>query len=134
MKTILIMEDDLEVAQEWRQALEEEGFRTLHACSATEAILMMQELKVDMVITDVFVRVNGVPIPDGGLRLIGAIKQTGFENVSKTIPVIAVTGKPIDFSHAPSVLGISQVLGADRTLYKPITRDQLIGHAQALLA
>src|SRR6266446_4629491 len=68
MPTILIVEDKESMAEMLSQALEAEGYSTLHAMNGGEGILLFKDKKVDLVLTDL-----KLPQKDG-LEVLAAVK------------------------------------------------------------
>jgi CheY-like chemotaxis protein len=124
MKTVLILEDDLALADDWRVALEAEGYAVVHAQSASEAIAMTQRIALDLVITDIFIEAQGKPEADGGISLLGLMRVAQIEGQA-ALPVVAVTGAPRTGPYATDVLEIARTMGAVRALHKPVTADEI---------
>ena len=53
MKTILIVEDDKWLAEQYARVLDAEGYRTIVALNALDAITAIDDYKVDAIILDV---------------------------------------------------------------------------------
>src|SRR5574341_553478 len=80
--TILVIEDDPDVMRIIRHALSNAGYRVISAYGGEDAIRKVQELKPDLVLTDLAMpKISGV-------QVVQAIKQ---EPETQHIPVIAVT-------------------------------------------
>ncbi|MEM7057917.1 MAG: response regulator [Pseudomonadota bacterium] len=89
MANILVMEDDEQQLELLRYMLTRRGHAVVTTLDASEAYKKFCERKFDLVVTDIVVRKQGTPFPDGGTTLIRRIR-TGL--TGKNIPIIAVTG------------------------------------------
>ncbi|MFM2421301.1 MAG: hypothetical protein RL385_6024 [Pseudomonadota bacterium] len=124
MKTVLILEDELALTDDWRIALEARGYAVVHAQSASEAIVVTQRVAVDLVIADIFIEDRGKPAADGGISLLGLMRVAQLEGQAAP-PVVAVTGAPRTGPYATDVLEIARTMGAVRALHKPVTADEI---------
>ncbi len=118
MRTLLIVEDNLPLAQCLCLELEAEGFKACTAASASAALLQMQELEsVDLLVVD-------WDLPDlSGLELLRRLRKHKFNQ-----PVLMLTGHDeID----RKVLALES--GADDYMVKPFSFDELQARIQALL-
>lgn len=89
MANILVMEDDEEQLELLRHMLVRHGNSVVTTQDASEAYSAFGAQKFDLVLTDIVVRKEGAPVPDGGTTLIHRIR-TGL--TGKDTPIIAVTG------------------------------------------
>lgn len=80
-KTVLIVDDEPEICRMLSRALERAGYNTLQANSGMEALVLIQEHSIDLLITDV--RMPGI----SGLDLI---KQT--HEIEPRIPIVVISG------------------------------------------
>lgn len=72
MKTILIVEDDVSIGDLLAEALEREGFRAARAWSGTEALMVLDRMRPDLVLLDLTLpglsgeallpRLSGIPV------------------------------------------------------------------------
>lgn len=83
MKTILVIDDDININNLLSEVLSKEGYNILRAWSGTEAIMMLENSKPDLVLLD--------------LMLPGLSGEEVFEKI-KNIPVIIISAKP-DFDN-----------------------------------
>ncbi|MGC3937279.1 response regulator [Roseobacter sp. EG26] len=128
MLDILLMEDDADLASVLREVLSEEGHTVTICESATEAFAALEKVQFDLLITDIIVQKNKVPIPDGGISLIARLRgplNNQLEPWMKKMPIIAVSGA-IHNPGMSNLLKISRDLGADITLAKPIDTLDLL--------
>ena len=72
MKHILVIDDDVHIGNMLEETLEREGYQVSHACSGTEALLVLQAGKPDLVLLDLMLpglggeevlpRLSGIPV------------------------------------------------------------------------
>lgn len=115
-RQILVVEDEVAIADTLLFALGSEGFAARRVALATEALALLQREAVDLVILD-------VGLPD----------MTGFEACKalrrfSAVPVIFLTarGEEID-----RVLGLE--LGADDYVVKPFSPREVVARVRAIL-
>lgn len=119
MKTVLLVDDDHLVQKSIAMQLENEGYTVLRADNGKNALAIIRESDIDVVVTDIL-------MPEmEGLELIRAIKAERPD-----LPVIAISGggtqaRPIRILPL-DILSISERLGAHNSLAKPFTTDALI--------
>jgi len=77
-KTILIIDDDLQIGNLEQEVLEREGYRCLRAYSGTEALLLLEKQRPDLVLLD--------------LMLPGLCGESVLQHI-REIPVIVVSAK-----------------------------------------
>ncbi|KAA2314278.1 response regulator [Pseudooceanicola sediminis] len=136
MARILLMEDDQDQAELLAMILIREGHDVTVTADAAAAIDRVGQERFDLVVSDLFVRQKGVLVSNGGLRLIGYIRngaRKGEQATAFDVPVIAlsgVMGGPTD-SH---FLKIAESVGANRRLEKPVSPSYLNDVINELLA
>lgn len=114
MARILIVDDDEAIRTSLRKTLERAGHAVFGAMDGAAALRFLAANSVDVVITDLY-------MPDvDGIELIGRLRREG--TVGR---IIAVTGG--GQVAGQNLLNVAKVLGADITLAKPFTREQLLG-------
>ncbi|MFK7893629.1 MAG: response regulator transcription factor [Granulosicoccus sp.] len=131
---ILVMDDDVEFAFYLSQELEQFYQVTWCRC-ASEALEVLNMHRVDLVIADIFVYQKGVPVADGGITLIGAMRVSRFragERDCSEIPVIAVTSSPEKVG-VVDVLTTASNLGAQAVMEKPLDVPSLLDTIEGLL-
>lgn len=122
MARILLMEDDLALSYQLSQSLEGAG-HTVQTCSSTSTA--QEELRAaeyDLLITDVIVKVDGQPVPDGGIGLISWVRRT---KAHSNMPIIAITGTT-RFPGMEHILSTARQIGADIGMEKPIDVAYLV--------
>lgn len=111
---VLVIEDNLELREYLRVALEAAGHDPLTAAHGREALGYLNGHQVDVVITDLF-----MPEMDG-IEVIAALRGQ-FPHLK----VIAMSGRPgVDY------LAVAKELGAARILRKPFAMDDLLTAVQ----
>jgi len=120
MKHVLIMEDNMPLAFEWRDAFELNGHRVTLSHNGGDAIAHLDTTEFDLVVTDMF-----VPSQKGGLHVLGKLMLMK----SKAPPVIAVTGtKRYARSEEEENFFLRQAeyFGTSETLEKPFAPAELV--------
>src|SRR5208337_2316151 len=113
MKRIVIIEDDIIIRESLKEILELNSYQVLAIDSGLELMKRVIEFKPDILITDII-------MPDkDGIEVIIEAKKT-----LPNIILIAISGGGrID---SESYLNTAKYLGADATLKKPFTHEQLL--------
>lgn len=121
MTAILVIDDDASVREVVSEMLRMEGYDVTIAENGRDAIPMLAQQQFDLVITDLI-----MPEKEG-IETIGEIRRTDRE-----IPIIAISGGgrlgPGDY------LQTARHIGADATLAKPFTRQELLTAIESLLS
>ena len=115
MYCILICDDDRDIVSALDIYLTSEGYQTLHAYDGLEAIRMVEQNDVDLILMDVM-----MPNLDG-------IRATAKLRESKNVPIILLTAKSED---SDKVLGLN--IGADDYVTKPFSPAELTARIDAL--
>ncbi|MEK4347284.1 response regulator transcription factor [Paenibacillus sp. FSL P4-0184] len=115
MYTILIADDEAEIVELLRLYLEKE-YNIVEANSGTEALMQVQNQKIDLAILDIM-----MPGLDG-LQLLKKIRE--FHH----FPVLFLSAKS---EHYDKILGLE--LGADDYISKPFNPLEIVARAGALL-
>lgn len=111
-KTILIVEDDIDLAKGLSIRLEANGYSTIRAPDASSGIDKALKKHPDLILLDL-----GLP-DDNGFVMIK--KMQGRKSLS-SIPVIVVTGRSPQVYKEPALIA-----GAKGYLQKPIDNDELL--------
>ena len=126
MATILILEDDADLAEQWINVLEEQGHMAVHATRGNIAKSIVNTQPVDLIIADIFIKEGEEYVADGGLSLLGHLQVNRASLHAKRTPVIIVTGSSMKVGLGIEVLDTARDLGAVETLRKPIDMDELL--------
>ena len=117
-KKILIVDDEAGIVQEIKEFLEEEGYEAHTADTAKTGILMIEELKPDVILID-------VKLPDAsGTEVLRACKEK-----SPKTRTIMVTGY-VD----QNVMDEAELIGRDTVLQKPFNLVKIVEEIEKLLS
>ncbi len=117
MYTILVCDDDKEIAEAIEVYLEQEGCRVLKAYNGKEALEVLKKETIHLVIMDMM-----MPEMDG----IHAIREIRREK--NTVPIIVLSAKSQD---SDKILGLN--IGADDYVTKPFNPLELIARVKSQL-
>jgi DNA-binding response OmpR family regulator len=118
---ILVIDDDAAIRQVVKTVLERKGFEVIQARDGDAGIRIYKENPVDLVITDIFLPGKS------GLDTIMEIRGD-FPDAK----IIAMSGGGPTMS-AEGCLLLSQGLGVQRTLYKPLSMRELLEAVEFVL-
>jgi DNA-binding response OmpR family regulator len=116
---ILVVEDELEIANLIKLYLEKEGFHVHVSRNGEDALQMAQTLQPDVVVLDLM-----LPGVDG-LEVCARIRQKPGEK-DPYILMVTAKGEELD-----RIIGLST--GADDYLVKPFSPRELVARVRALL-
>lgn len=116
MSKILVCDDDKEIVEAITIYLQREGYETIHAYDGTEAIAILEQEKVDLLIVDMMM--PGL----SGVETIFRIRETN------NLPIIILSAKSED---QDKIFGLK--VGADDYLTKPFNPMELIARVQSQL-
>lgn len=121
---ILILEDDLRLANDWRRHLITEGHDVVHVVSVEDAWHFLDNGDVDLVIADIFIRgEDGQIVEQGGISLLGQIRIRLRQQERPKCIAVSGAGRSIYNPYGP--MSIVKSFGIDATLSKPITLKEL---------
>lgn len=136
MSHILFMDDELELALSMRELLEGCGHTFEWARSASDALDYLKHHDVDLLITDIYIYQDGRLVQDGGISLIGRVRMNGLGETEiklpRDIPIIAISGG-VRRPGNPHILGLAAGMGANYTLAKPISNQDMLATVNAAL-
>lgn len=113
MKTVLIIEDEVQTRNIFLKCLAFEGFRAVGAADGSSGLEMAQRYQPDLVVCDIM-------MPDmDGYSVLSALRQ---REQTASIPLIFLTAKV-----TMAELRRGMELGADDYLTKPCSIDQFLG-------
>ena len=113
MANILVIDDDAAILDMLCQTLEREGYGVVTAFNGKEGMKIYREKPTDLIITDII-----MPEKEGVETIRELTKE--FPNIK----IIALSGG--GRIGAEDYLHIAKMLGAQRTLTKPIERKELL--------
>lgn len=114
---IAIVDDEIKIRDMVRTYLENEGFKTVEAADGVEAVDLMDNDKVDLILLDVM-----MPRKDG----LQALRDIRINH--KHVPVIMLTAKSEEID---KLLGLE--MGADDYITKPFSLRELSARIRAVL-
>ncbi|HEX2167983.1 MAG TPA: response regulator [Longimicrobiales bacterium] len=121
MASVLIIDDDTSIRRVLRTALERAGHQVEEAGDGAEGMARYRSSPADLVVTDVY-----MPDQDG----IETIQQLRAEFPSSRI--LAISGGSV--GGASGTLTDAMLFGADATLAKPFTVQELVAAVAGLLS
>jgi two-component system response regulator MprA len=119
MSTVLVVDDDYDVATFIEMNLRIEGFDVLVAHDGAEALEMISSTLPDLALVDVM-----MPKIDG-IEVVRRLRSTA---ATASLPVIMLTAKSL-----PSDKVVGLTAGADDYMVKPFALDELLARLRALL-
>jgi DNA-binding response OmpR family regulator len=118
-ETILIVEDEKDIARMLDYNLKKEGFKTLSAHDGEDGLFSAQQRHPDLILLDLM-------LPKmGGLEVCKQLKK---EKETASIPVIMLTAKS---QESDKIVGLE--LGADDYVAKPFSIREVIARIKAVL-
>lgn len=115
-KTILIIEDEVKIAELIRKYLNLEGFTSFHADSGSKGLQLVQDVSPDLIVLDLM-------LPDiDGIEVCKRIRS------KMDTPIIMLTAK---VDEVDRLIGFSE--GADDYVCKPFNPSELIARIHAIL-
>jgi len=120
MACVLIIDDDQGIRELFADAMEEAGHTVYQAKNGLEGVKIAQEISPDVIVVDVF-----MPEMDG-VEVILKLRKT-----EPDLRIIAVSGGGL--SHNFQFLDLTNNLGANLVLHKPILPDELVEHVATCL-
>jgi DNA-binding response OmpR family regulator len=116
LKTVLVVEDDPQIAQIARDYLQHAGFAVLTAADGADALTRAREQRPDLVVLDL-----GLPRLDG-LEVARRLRR------DSNIPIIMLTAR---VEESDRLTGLE--LGADDYITKPFSPRELVARVRAVL-
>jgi len=119
MWTILLVEDEHELARVIGRELQAHGYRVVHAADGAEALRLYAQQRPDLVILDWM-----LPGLDG-LEVLRRIRQAGDKAAAVPVLMLTARGEEVD-----RVVGLE--VGADDYMTKPFSMRELVARVRAL--
>lgn len=133
--SVLIFEDDLDLARQWKYAFEPEGVDTVHAWSVDAVLSLCQSARYDAIVCDLFLEDPlGKPIPRAGITLLNYLKYPslhGLPSWTRSVPIVAVTGSPK--TRGFDVLALADGTGASAVMRKPFKPAALVQQVLSMI-
>jgi two-component system alkaline phosphatase synthesis response regulator PhoP len=115
MKHILVVDDELRIAEIARDYLERAGYRVTTRSNAVDALTLMRSTPADLIVLDL-----GLPQMDG-LDFTRAVRK------SSSVPIIMLTAR---VDESDKLVGLE--LGADDYITKPFSPKELVARVRAV--
>ncbi len=127
-QTILILEDNVQLALQWSSTLKKLGYTTLVTHGAEQALQVLDSHRIDLCIVDFMVHENGKPSPNGGLTFLGKMSSAQ----RKQLKLLGVSGLTQGY---PAIDAKEYLLafGAEYFLAKPFTDAELVAEINRVL-
>jgi CheY-like chemotaxis protein len=125
---VLLMEDDPDFAYWLIDMLQDAGHEVAWARSGTEALKAFDRRAFDLAIVDIYVYKFGRISADGGITLIGRIRNSAagiMEDAPPRLPIIAISAAVAIPGNA-FILNTAEAVGADASLAKPFTEAEIL--------
>jgi two-component system alkaline phosphatase synthesis response regulator PhoP len=116
MKTVLVVDDESQIAQIVRDYLQHAGFAVVTAAGGAEALMRIRERRPDLLVLDL-----GLPDMDG-LDVARRLRQDG------NIPIIMLTAR---VEESDRLRGLD--VGADDYITKPFSPREVVARVRAVL-
>lgn len=116
MASVLLIDDDIELADLLKEYLEEEGFEVSHAANGNDALKAIEECQADLLVLDIMMP---------GMNGIEVLRRVRRES---NIPVLMLTARGDEVDR---ISGLD--LGADDYLAKPCSPGELAARLRAIM-
>lgn len=135
MSSILLLEDDFVLTQDYTEALEKVGHQVDFQPNATEAFARCKAVQFDIAIVDIFISGMDGFVPDGGLSFITKFRHYMGKDLKtpKKMPIIAISGG-VSVSTQFNPLGTALDIGANFSIAKPFEVTKLVETVDEALA
>jgi redox-sensing transcriptional repressor len=118
-KTILIIDDDIDIVNAYTVTLSASGYKPVHALNTSDGFVMIKKHKPDLIILDIMMEQ-----PDSGFLFLNELKEKNI-----TIPVILSSSIA---RATANILDVSQ-LKIKTILQKPVDLDDLIKNIKKII-
>jgi len=132
---VLIFEDDIQLAIEWKAEFIRNGIHTEHVWDVDNAISLCIKKKFDAVICDVFIKDKSGKLQDqAGISLISNLRYQlkGTPDWGINVPILVVTGATPNFGF--DVLKVIRTMGTSLTMRKPFSPSDLVKRIQEIIS
>lgn len=132
--SILILEDNIDLASQWMHFFRKEGMTVRHAMTVDEAVIHCNQINFDAIVLDIFLKNSeGKLMPRAGITLLSYIRNTSLEKIPKwgaTVPIVIVTGASAKLGFDPLLnaksIGGSRSTEVLRKPFKPIVLHDML--------
>jgi len=126
MTTLLIVDDEQDIRENLVEFFTLEDFEIFSAANGFDALRIIEQQAIDIVIIDLF-----MPVKDG-IETIGELRKRWPD-----LKIIAMSGGPARFTHnnlGDDLLYAATEIGADASLQKPFSLNDAGATVKSLLA
>lgn len=124
---ILLVDDDRDLVEATKSVLEDRSYHVITAYDGEEGLQKVVEERPDLIILDVI-----MPKKDG-FSVCKELKENPHYHFFSKIPVLMLTVFPGDREQARLALQEGMTMEADDYLQKPVSPEELLRRAEALL-
>ncbi|MBF0463341.1 MAG: response regulator [Magnetococcales bacterium] len=118
----MVIDDDLSIRKTLARTLERSGYAVSTAANGREGMKKFKDENIDLIITDIF-----MPDSDGFELLFKLIEARA------DIKIIVMSGGPRQLHCGNLFLETAKTLGANYTLEKPFSNQELLSMVESLL-
>ena len=118
-KTILLIEDDLDIQRIYSMKLDAAGFKVLLSVDATQGLTELKKEKPDLILLDIM-----LPGKMNGFELLKNLKE---DEALKNIPVVVLTNLDTENDEALNLGAVDYIIKANTNL------DQIVEKVKSLL-
>lgn len=136
MASVLVMEDDAAQGLRLVQLLESNGHDAVYCRAGSDALTELCDRPFDLLVTDLYVYINGKIVSDGGVALILRVRMKALiDQYSwfRDMPIIAITGAT-KLPGQKHMLQRTKSMGATAGLEKPFSDEEFMDLVDAVLA
>jgi DNA-binding response OmpR family regulator len=121
--TICLIDDEIALREVVRRYLEHDGYRVIEIETGAEALILLQQQPVDLILLDIM-----LPVIDG-FNLMRVLQHSeDFQARNQGVPVIMLTSRD---DEADRITGFD--LGVDDYVVKPFSTRELMARVKAVL-
>jgi DNA-binding response OmpR family regulator len=120
MKTILIIEDDVQVTKIYEEALANEGFKVSSTSTGKQGLILLKSEKPDLVILDIM-------LPQG-MNGFDVLEQVKRDDELKKIPIIVLTNLDSERQAALDIGAVDYFTKAETSI------EQIVEKVKSLLS
>ena len=137
MARVLVLEDDELLLMDLCFEIEDMGHEVVVCRTGSAAFdaLANADPPFDLLVSDIYIHRNGVPIQDGGIRLLGRLQLARVRSPDlplSRMPVLTISGAPSRKGQS-DILRMASRLGSSETLEKPFGMAQFCTMVSHLL-
>jgi DNA-binding response OmpR family regulator len=122
-QTICVIDDEVTLRDVVRRYLEHDGYEVLEVETSTEALVLLQQQRVDLILLDVM-----LPVLDGFTLLRVLQHSSEYKALNPDVPIIMLTSRG---DETDRITGFD--LGVDDYVVKPFSLRELMARVRAVL-